>query len=178
MVNHAPDRVQPKPFNQEALDRLLNSTKFKPFTHVEVKMSFDTTVHIGTPDDQWLQTAAIQYEKAANAAIDTVLGFDVMTTEPPTPPLLINGTFILSQRGVQNSLYFVYLLHIDDEYMPKFRDHLQQSNNFLTWNPTGNLFDGYDHVIVSLPKEEGRKGISSELPVDAGQEGMHIVHSI
>jgi hypothetical protein len=83
MVNHTPYarsrvRVQPapKPFKQEALVRLLNSTKFRPITHVDVKLYVD--ISNGTPEDQWLKTATRQYEKAANAAIHTVLGFDVM----------------------------------------------------------------------------------------------------
>ena len=83
MVNHTPYarsrvRVQPapKPFKQEALVRLLNSTKFRPITHVDVKLYVD--ISNGTPEDQWLKTATRQYEKAANAAIHTVLGFDVV----------------------------------------------------------------------------------------------------
>ena len=69
MVNHTPYarsrvRVQPapKPFKQEALVRLLNSTKFRPITHVEVKLYVD--ISNGTPEDQWLKTATRQYEKA------------------------------------------------------------------------------------------------------------------
>ena len=69
MVNHTPYarsrvRVQPapKPFNQEALVRLLNSTKFRPITHVDVKLYVD--ISNGTPEDQWLKTATRQYEKA------------------------------------------------------------------------------------------------------------------
>ena len=84
-----------------------------------------------------------------------------MTTEPSSQALLINGCFTVSPRGVQKSLCFIYKLHIDDEYMPKFMDHLQTSNNSLTikWNTNAgndeeNLMEY--QTMVSLPKKEGR----------------------
>ena len=78
----------------------------------------------GNPDETWLKTAVRRYEEAANAALHTVLGLDVMTSIPDEAPLLINGTFLLFPKGVQKSVCFVYKLHIDDEYMPKLMEHL------------------------------------------------------
>ena len=93
----------PKPFTQEALDESLNSTKARPSTHVKVKLFIDTSN--GTPEDQWIKTATRQYEKAANAAIHTTLGLDVLTSKPATPALMINGSFTLSPKGLQKSVF-------------------------------------------------------------------------
>lgn len=170
-------RTQPvsKPNNSEAFARMLAHPNNRSVTHVEVKLHVDLSN--GNPDDKWMKSAIRSYEDAANAAIHSVLGLDVMTSRPAKPPLMINGTFLLYPRGVKKSVCFVYKLHIDDEYMPRLTEHLTKSNNSLTikWtfadgNSTVNIKEF--HARVSLPKTEGRNFILKGVPTHFDEKGI------
>jgi hypothetical protein len=90
---------------------------------------------------------------------------------------LINGTFLLSPKGEQKNMCFVFKFHIDDEFLPKLMAHLQESNNLLTmkWNigtgdDTDNLIDC--QAKVSLPKKEGRNFVLRGVPATATKDSI------
>jgi hypothetical protein len=69
--------VTSKPVNKEAFDELLANPDNRSLTHVEIKLYMALSNE--NPDKTWLESVVRRYEEAANAALHTVFGLDVMT---------------------------------------------------------------------------------------------------